>query len=223
MRPCPFQFHHPSLPSLCPLLGLYFLSGVCLTLPQSRGRVKLPTHSPSLWVSFLFLILSLSVLCRAAAPWQHWQWKSCICLSCMLSLCCPVFSSSRWVSCRQRNRWRQGREGRQNSGGTNCEGTLLRPWLSLRVLIIAIYYNIIYFIIIIIIFIALVIVSVNNKNSVLTNTVCRNLGMQFIFLYWDIFVIWKSGFFSNSSWFLWFTELLTPKKNPSCEKHLDSR
>lgn len=121
-RPCPFHCYHPSLPSLCPLLVLYFLSWVCLTLPWSRGRAKLPTHSPSLWVSFLSLLLSLLVLCRVAAPWQHWQWKTCICLSCMLSLCCPFFSCSRWVSCRQGNRWLQERERH------NCRKKIIKQY-----------------------------------------------------------------------------------------------
>ena len=129
-RPSPFHFSHPSLPSLCPLLGLQFLSRVCLTLPwQQRQREAASTLFFSLILVgffFLSLCLSFSVLCRATvvewtAPWQHWQLKTCICLSCTLSVCfsflSSFFCSSRWMSCRQGcqgSRWLQERKRKQN-------------------------------------------------------------------------------------------------------------
>lgn len=111
-RPSPFHFSHPSLPSLCPLLELQFLSWVCLTRPWQQ---KCGTAS-SISFLFCFLILSLSVLRRATGvewmvPWQHWQLKTCICLSCTLSVCFSLFFSfSRWMSDRQGcqgSRWPQ--------------------------------------------------------------------------------------------------------------------
>lgn len=59
-RPSPFHCSHLPVPSLCPLLGLQFLSWVCLTLPWQQRREKLPAHSPSLW--FLFFFLSRSFI-----------------------------------------------------------------------------------------------------------------------------------------------------------------
>lgn len=80
----------------------------------SKSWEKLPAHSSSLWFLFFFS-LSLSpsnTVVEWTAPWQHWQLKTFICLSCTLCvffLCCLLFlCSSRWMSCRQEcqgSRW----------------------------------------------------------------------------------------------------------------------
>lgn len=71
---------------------------------------------------FFSLSLSFSIVCRAtvvewAAPWQHWQLKTCVCLSCTLCVCFFLwFCYSRWMPCRQGcqgSRWPQDRERKQ--------------------------------------------------------------------------------------------------------------
>lgn len=59
----------------------------------------------SLSPRFVSSFLCFSVLCRATGgertvPWQHWQLKTCICLSCTLAVCFSslFFSVYRWMS-----------------------------------------------------------------------------------------------------------------------------
>lgn len=122
-HPPPPKPDPPSLPSSCPLLGLQFLSRGSVWLGHgSRGGIGGVQFTLSSFF-FLFLFLMFSVLCRATGgkqtvPWQHWQLKTCICLSCTLAVCFSLCSRLSTGECqgRQRcqgSRWPQERNTRR--------------------------------------------------------------------------------------------------------------
>lgn len=83
------RLSHPPLPSPCPLLGLQFLSRVCLTLPTRRSC----QHTLSLFDSCFYspsvflLVLGGVTVVECVAPWQHRPLRTRIRLSCTFSCC----------------------------------------------------------------------------------------------------------------------------------------